>query len=142
MGVDSGKARTGLPRRPRGHNDHLVLGALTRAGKPLGAYELLGQLREAGLRSPLQIYRALDRLIAAGSVHKIASLSAYTACSDAACGRHCHAVFAVCTRCGQATEMHAPSLAGLLVRVARDQRFQMETTTVELSGLCESCVHA
>ncbi|WP_292510851.1 hypothetical protein [Mesorhizobium sp.] len=54
-----------------GRNQQLVLDALTRFDRPMGAYELLGLLRQEGLRSPLQIYRALDQLIEEGLVHRI-----------------------------------------------------------------------
>ncbi|WP_287227820.1 hypothetical protein [Mesorhizobium sp.] len=60
-----------------GRNQQLVLDALTRSERPMGAYELLGLLRQEGLRSPLQIYRALDRLVEQGLVHRIESLSAF-----------------------------------------------------------------
>jgi len=123
----------------RGRNQQLVLEALQRADKPLGAYELLRQLRPEGLRSPLQIYRALDRLVAEGAVHKIESLSTYALCAGESCGSKGRAVFVICTRCGSASEAHDPSLDRLLQRLARKQRFRTQTTTVELSGLCETC---
>jgi len=47
-------------QRMPGRNQQLVLDALTRSDMPMGAYELLGLLRQEGLRSPLQICRALD----------------------------------------------------------------------------------
>jgi len=126
-------------KSPRGRNQRLVLEALRSADKPLGAYDLLRQLRDEGLRSPLQIYRALDRLIAEGTVHKIESVSAYAPCTGAGCGIDGHAVFAICTRCGQATETRDPALDRLLATLARRQGFKTRTSTVELSGLCEAC---
>lgn len=128
-------------RPARGRNRLLVLEALRRAGKPLGAYELLRQLRGEGLRSPLQIYRALDMLVGEGSVHKIESVSAYAPCSGSDCGARTHAVFAICTRCGQATESHDPALDGFLESLARGQGFVTTSATIELSGLCRSCAH-
>jgi len=128
-------------RGRRGRNRELVLAALKRAKKPLGAYELLRQLQGEGLRSPLQVYRALDQLIAEGSVHKVESVSAYALCTGAECGAAGHAIFVICTCCGQAVETREPSLDRLLAKLARKQRFRMETTTVELSGLCEACAH-
>jgi Fur family zinc uptake transcriptional regulator len=132
----------GAARPVRGRNQQLVLEALRRAGRPLGAYELLRRLRGEGLRSPLQVYRALERLVAEGTVHRIESLGTYTPCSDAACGSDGHAVFVICTRCGSTSETHDPSLDRLLQRLARRQRFVTRSTTVELSGLCETCADA
>jgi Fur family zinc uptake transcriptional regulator len=135
-----GTERRADPARPqRGRNRQLVLDALRGAGRPLGAYELLRLLRSEGLRSPLQVYRALDRLIEEGSVHKIESVSAYAVCTDAECGSGGPVVFAICTRCGQAAEARDPGLGQLLGRLARRQGFRLEASTVELSGLCEAC---
>ena len=44
-------------------NQALVYEALSQASKPVGAYDLLDQLKAHGLRAPLQIYRALEGLI-------------------------------------------------------------------------------
>lgn len=128
-------------RPRRGRNQHLVHEMLRQADKPLGAYELLRLLREDGLRSPLQVYRALERLIAEGAVHRIESVNAYALCSEDHCRSDGHAVFAICTQCGQATEMHDSALNRLLGRLARRERFRTKATTVELSGLCETCAY-
>ena len=44
-------------------NQELVLGALEKAEGPLSAYTILDALRDDGLRAPLQVYRALDKLL-------------------------------------------------------------------------------
>jgi len=126
----------------RGRNQQLVLDVLQRAKKPLGAYDLLRQLRAQGITAPLQVYRALDRLIAQGTVHKIESASAYTVCSHTNCGSHGQAIFAICTECGLATEMHDASLSQLLTQLARKRNFRTQATTIEISGICESCANA
>ncbi|WP_292541056.1 Fur family transcriptional regulator [Mesorhizobium sp.] len=107
----------------------------------MGAYELLGLLRQEGLRSPLQIYRALDRLVEQGLVHRIESLSAFALCVHSECGTHGRAAFAICANCGRASEVHDLALERVLRRIARRQGFQTNSATVELSGLCEACAH-
>lgn len=139
MRASGGGTATQQGRGQRGRNQQLVLEALKRSDRPLGAYELLRALRNEGMRAPLQVYRALGRLIAEGSVHKIESVSAYAACSKSGCHGKGQAVFAVCTRCGLATQTHDSSLAALLTEIARNQDFRLQATTVELSGLCEAC---
>jgi len=52
-------------------NQSLVMGALTRADGPLSAYTILDQLRDQGFRAPLQVYRALDKLVEFGMVHRL-----------------------------------------------------------------------
>lgn len=131
----------GVANRRHGRNRQLVLDALEQARKPMGAYELLELLREEGLRSPLQVYRALEQLIEDGAVHKIESLSAFALCTHAECGSDGHAAFAICRRCGQASEFHDAALERALRRLARREGFRTIATTVELSGLCEACAH-
>ena len=64
-------------------NQALVYEALSQAGKPVGAYDLLDQLKAHGLKAPLQIYRALESLIELKVVHRLESLNAWTTCCDA-----------------------------------------------------------
>lgn len=132
---------TGLTNRRHGRNRQLVLDALERVGKPMGAYELLETLREDGLRSPLQVYRALDQLIEDGVVHKIESLSAFARCTHAGCSGTGPAAFAICTRCGRADEFHDLALERVLRRLSKREGFRASATTVELSGLCETCTN-
>lgn len=127
--------------RRRGRNRELVREALAQAQRPMSAYELLELLQEDGLRSPLQVYRALEQLIQDGTAHKIESLSTFALCTHAECGTQGHAVFAICTKCGSAEEFHDHALERVLRRLAGRQGFRMRATTVELTGLCESCAH-
>jgi Fe2+ or Zn2+ uptake regulation protein len=56
----------------------------------MSAYDILDRLRGSGLRSPLQIYRALGPLTEQGLVHRLESLSAFVACAhphDPGCGK-------------------------------------------------------
>ena len=88
---------------PHGHdhpdltrNQSLVFNALTRAPGPLSAYSLLDQLRDKGLRAPLQVYRALDKLVAFGMVHRLESLNAFVACRHPDCETHENIAFTIC----------------------------------------------
>ncbi len=44
-------------------NQSLVYDALSRSPAPLSAYVILDKLRDSGFRAPLQVYRALEKLI-------------------------------------------------------------------------------
>ena len=54
-------------------NQKIVLDLLQSSGEPLKAYSILDSLKKEGLKSPLQIYRALDKLVELGRIHKIVS---------------------------------------------------------------------
>nr|WP_281380248.1 Fur family transcriptional regulator [Prosthecomicrobium pneumaticum] len=114
---------------------------MQRAGQPMRAYDLLAALRAEGLQSPAQVYRALDRLVAAGTVHRIASLNAFAAC-DEACGGQGHAVFTICTRCGRTREVRDDALPQVLRILADREGFRTRSAAVELRGLCEACADA
>jgi Fur family zinc uptake transcriptional regulator len=44
-------------------NQKIVLNLLQSSGEPLKAYSILDSLKKEGLKSPLQIYRALYKLV-------------------------------------------------------------------------------
>lgn len=125
-------------RKPRGRKaDALVLAQLASAERPLTAYQLLDQLREEGLSAPPTVYRALDRLVAEGRVHRLESLHAFVACThDDHCG---FAAFAICRECGLATEFADAETADALARWADGQEFRVDRTTVEMIGVCAAC---
>jgi len=54
-------------------NQSLVLDVLLDEKGPLSAYAILDRLRDKGLKAPLQIYRALDKLTQIGRVHRLES---------------------------------------------------------------------
>ena len=120
-------------------NQALVLGALEQAGGPLSAYAILDALRGEGLRAPLQVYRALDRLVAEGRVHRLESLNAFVACSHPACGHQPVIAFAICEDCNSVAEITDPALTRRIHGLAREARFALEKSTVELRGRCPGC---
>ena len=67
------------PPVDRSRNELLAYDFLEDTGKPASAFEILDALRDEGLRAPLQVYRALSKLIDSGSVHRIESLNAFVA---------------------------------------------------------------
>jgi len=122
-------------------NQDLVLQTLNRAAAPLSAYDILDQLRDAGLRAPLQIYRALDKLVEQGLAHRLESLNAFVCCSGTQA--HAHpgggAAFAICSDCGRVDEFADAAVDRRLSGWASRHGFAPERTTIELRGLCAAC---
>jgi Fur family zinc uptake transcriptional regulator len=131
---DHGRAPSGLTK-----NQSLVFGALSRAEGPLSAYTILDQLRDDGFRAPLQVYRALDKLVETGMVHRLESLNAFVACSHPGCDSHETIAFAICETCGKVTEISDEALETRLRDLARDDGFTVKRAVVELRGLCAGC---
>ena len=61
-----------------------VYNFLKKKDKPLSAYEILEELASQGITAQPTIYRALNKLVSNGLIHKIESLNAWTVC----CGNH------------------------------------------------------
>jgi Fur family zinc uptake transcriptional regulator len=115
-----------------------VLELVIRRARPVGAYELLDMLREAGRSSaPPTVYRALEFLLEAGLVHRLPAQNAYMACSHP--HHHHHGLILSCRRCGQALELETPELFGLIEQHAGQQGFSVADDALEVSGICPFC---
>jgi len=112
-----------------------VLQILYHAKQPVGAYAMYDILNSEGKASaPPAVYRVLDFLVAQGLAHKLHSVSAYTACFS---GDHNHhAAFLICRKCGQVQEIDY-AMTDRFHKDAKD--FQLESTTLEATGLCGAC---
>ena len=121
-------------------NQTLVLGVLEKSHEPVSAYTILERLRDEGFRAPLQVYRALDKLLAFGKVHRLESINAFVACSHAG---HSHSggvtVFAICETCGKVNEFHDDIIGERLALWQQKSDFKSEKTTIEIRGLCTKC---
>lgn len=120
-------------------NQSLVLSALSGAAGPLSAYALLDQLRESGFRAPPQVYRALDKLVDLGLVHRLESINAFVACSHPHDHPDQKAAFAICDSCGQATEFDDAVIRDRIGVWAAANGFVGPRATLELRGLCATC---
>lgn len=123
-------------------NQQKVLEALQKAGVPLSAYGILERVQESSIRAPLQVYRALDKLIDRGLVHRLESLNAFIVCEHQGDHSRHPVAFAICDACGGVEEFVDSSVEKGLSRWSRGHAFQAKRVTVELRGLCESCNEA
>jgi Fur family zinc uptake transcriptional regulator len=130
-------AQTDLTR-----NQSLVLGALEKAEGPLSAYSILDELRGDGLRAPLQVYRALEKLQEFGLVHRLESINAFVACADPHCHGHSMIAFAICQNCGRVDEFADEAVAERLGEWVTAHRFKPAKTTIEIRGHCAACLAA
>ena len=118
-------------------NQALVYEALSQASKPVGAYDLLDQLKAHGLKAPLQIYRALESLIELKVVHRLESLNAWTTCCDA---NHDSApIFVICDDCGDVKEHIDTGLNRSIEKISKRSGFTAQRPIVEIHGQCGDC---
>ncbi|OAN88561.1 Fur family transcriptional regulator [Marinobacter sp. EhC06] len=115
-----------------------VLELIWQSHKPLGAYDVLGELSTDGHNAaPPTVYRALDFLQQHGLVHRIASLNAFIGCTHA--GENHTGMFLICRACGNVLELTAPSVSTEVRKAASEEGFRAENTTLEIAGLCPRC---
>lgn len=115
-----------------------VLELIWRSHAPVGAYTLLDQLRDAGMRAqPPTVYRALEFLVENGLIHRIESLNAYVGCADPD-ERHV-GQFLICTGCRSAAELDDPGIGTAIAARAKEIGFSVSRATVEIEGLCPNC---
>ena len=119
-------------------NQSLVIDSLKQARQPLGAYSLLDELREKGLKAPLQVYRALEQLERMGLVHRIETLNAWTLCCEEK--HECTPIFAICDECGTVTEHLDKTLFDNIVALPVGGGFIPKHTIVEIHGKCVNCI--
>lgn len=117
-----------------------VFELVCRHSNSVGAYELLDELR--AVRSgaaPVTVYRALEFLLAAGLVHRVAALNSYTACHGHEPGHG--GLLLVCGSCSNVVELENAALERSIAQAAADLRFETAPDPVEVRGICSECRH-
>ncbi len=115
-----------------------VLELIWDSHAPVKAYDLLDQLKgERRGAAPPTVYRALDFLVAEGFIHRIESLNAYVGC-DGPDEAH-QGQFLICRQCGESAELSDPDVTELLAAKAARLGFDVDQTTIELTGVCPRC---
>lgn len=117
-----------------------VLSLLLETGEPVKAYDLIARFGADGQAAkPPTVYRALEFLERQGMAHRIASISAYVACTADADDSRAHAAaFLICDCCG-ATEEVAVAGGDAFAEAASLAGYAIERTTIEGHGRCPAC---
>lgn len=118
-------------------NQKIVLNLLKNSGEPLKAYSILDSLKKEGLKSPLQIYRALDKLVELGKIHKIESKNSFIVCSNTNCASN--TAFTICERCGNVKEIKNSNISEDIGNLAKKNRLNITRYNLEFYVLCKNC---
>ena len=51
-------------------NQQIIFDIIHNSSEPLKAYSILFNVQKKGIKAPLQVYRALDKLVEIGKIHK------------------------------------------------------------------------
>ncbi|MFN7109649.1 MAG: Fur family transcriptional regulator [Brevundimonas sp.] len=118
-----------------------VLSLLLETGEPVKAYDLIARFGEDGQAAkPPTVYRALEFLERLGMAHRIASISAYVACTDDGDAAHA-AAFLICDCCGATREVSGPDQSAMNAAAAA-AGYAIARTTIEAHGRCAACREA
>jgi len=121
------------------NNQQTVLDLLEGSKEPLKAYAILFNIQKKGIKSPLQVYRALDKLIEIGKVHKIESKNSFIACNNANCTSKTSTSFLICEICNSVTELKKNNLSKYFSKQSAKFNFKYKKHNLEIYGACKTC---
>ena len=120
-------------------NQQIVLDIIEKAKGPLKAYSILFNVQKKGINAPQQIYRALDKLIEMGKIHKIESKNAFVACRSSYCEISKATAFSICESCEMVDEISDTKLSKYLSNFNHKKGMKFKRFNLEFFGLCKKC---
>jgi Fur family zinc uptake transcriptional regulator len=121
-----------------GKNDKPVLNLLLSNHGAFTAYDIAETLSNKVKRlRPIQIYRSLEKLIALGVVHRLATRNSFIACYET--GVCATSQFLICTKCENVEEIGSQRLDQEIQDSANKKNFTIISKNVEVLGLCSKC---
>ena len=120
-------------------NQKIVLDLVEKSTQPLKAYSILFNVQKKGLKAPLQVYRALDKLVEIGKIHKIESRNAFVACKNSNCVVSNATAFSICEGCEKVTEINNSKLSKYLGNFEDNSGMKYSKYNLEFFGLCKKC---
>ena len=120
-------------------NQQIVLDLVEKSSEPLKAYTILFNVQKKGIKAPLQVYRALDKLVEIGKIHKIESRNAFIACHNSSCQVSKATAFSICEICEKITEISSTSLSKYLANFKDKDGMKYSKYNLEFFGLCKKC---
>ena len=86
-------------------NQQIIFDLINKSSEPLKAYTILFNVQKRGIKAPPQVYRALDKLVQTGKIHKIESKNAFVACRNTNCEMSKATAFSICESCEMVDEI-------------------------------------
>jgi len=120
-------------------NQQIVFDIIEKAKEPLKAYSILFDVQKKGIKAPLQVYRALDKLVEIGKIHKIESRNAFVACKNSSCQLSKATAFSICEKCEEVSEISDKNLSKYLKSFQDKAGMKFKKYNLEFFGLCKKC---
>ena len=120
-------------------NQQIILDLIVKSSEPLKAYSILFNVQKKGIKAPLQVYRALDKLVEIGKIHKIESRNAFIACQNSSCQISKATAFSICESCENVSEISNSKLSKYLANFVDEAGMKYNKYNLEFFGLCKKC---
>ena len=121
-------------------NQQIIFDLIDKSPEPMKAYSILFNVQKKGIKAPLQVYRALDKLVEIGKIHKIESRNAFIACQNSSCQVSKATAFSICESCEKVTEFNNSSLSHYLSIFKDKAGMKYSKYNLEFFGLCKKCI--
>ena len=120
-------------------NQQIIFDLIDRSPEPLKAYTILYNVQKKGINAPPQVYRALDKLVEIGKIHKIESKNAFVACKNSDCEISKATAFSICESCEVVDEISDVKLSKYLSSFNHKKGMKFIRFNLEFFGLCKKC---
>ena len=126
-------------QKPLSRNQKIILEYIQKNKKPVKAYSILSNVQKKGINAPPQVYRALDKLIEIGKIHKVESQNSFVACKTSDCETPHATAFSICDSCDEVSEINDPKLFKYLLDFKDNSGIKFDGYNLEFFGTCKSC---
>ena len=120
-------------------NQQIIFDLIHKSSEPLKAYTILFNVQKKGIKAPPQVYRALDKLVEIGKIHKIESKNAFVACRNSDCEISKATAFSICESCEKVEELNDLKLSKYLSGYSDKTGMKYIKYNLEFFGLCKYC---
>ena len=120
-------------------NQQIIFDLINKSSEPLKAYTILFSVQKKGIKAPPQVYRALDKLVETGKIHKIESKNAFVACRNSNCDVSKTTAFSICESCEMVDEINDAKLTKYLTNFSDKKGTKYKRFNLEFFGLCKKC---
>ena len=120
-------------------NQQIIFDLIDKSSEPLKAYTILFSVQKKGIKAPPQVYRALDKLVETGKIHKIESKNAFVACRNSNCDISKTTAFSICESCEMVDEINDATLTKYLTNFSDKKGTKYKRFNLEFFGLCKKC---
>ena len=120
-------------------NQQIIFDLIDKSTEPMKAYSILFNVQKKGIKAPPQVYRALDKLVEIGKIHKIESRNAFVACKNSSCQLSKATAFSICESCEEVSEISDHKLSKYLKTFQEKAGMKFNKYNLEFFGLCKKC---